>query len=212
MEVEVIPAILETTLAGIKRKVELVKPYCPLVQLDVMDGQFVSKKTYNSPQGLAELPVQWEIHLMISRPELFIKKWCLPNVRRIIVHYEATSNVNEIIRLVKEENKEIGLAINPETEVYPLEEFISQLDLVLVLGVHPGASGQKFEKNVLKKIKELKENHPSVKIEVDGGVDEETRDIIVKAGADILVSASFLFSNENFPTRFEKLKGDSATN
>lgn len=207
MAAEVIPAILEKTLGGIKKKVAIAQPYCSLLHLDVMDGEFVLNKTYNSSASLAELPVQWEIHLMIKRPELFVKKWCLSNVRRIIVHLEATQNLNEIIRLTKEENKEIGLAINPESEIYQLEKYLDKLDSVLIMGVMPGAAGQKFNKEALNKIRRLKNINKKVKIEVDGGVDAETHQAIVQAGADILVSGSFLFDNNNFKERYEELKG-----
>ncbi len=205
--IEVVPAILEKTFEDVQKKVQLIKPLTNFIQLDVMDGVFVPNTTFNNPEQAATLDIEMELHLMIEKPILFIQKWALPNVRRMIVHYEATANLGQIIKHVKDAGKEVAVAINPSTSTFDIKEYLTDLDMVLVMGVEPGFSGQKFHYDVLEKIKELKKERPDLLIEVDGGVNERTRDKIVEAGTDILAAASYLWNAENLEGAIATLKG-----
>lgn len=203
---KVVPAILEEDFKEIKKKVDLVKPYLDLIQLDVMDGEFVPNKTYNSPEGLDDLGIKIEAHLMINHPELNLAKWLIPCVETIIVHQEAVGNMAEVIRLVKAAGKKIGLAINPGTSTYDIEDYLTRLDLVLVMGVNPGFSGQAFNPDILEKISHLKKLRPDLPVEVDGGVNFETKNQLAKAGADIIAVNSVLFNDpDNLKNNINKL-------
>lgn len=203
---EVVPAILEENLEEIKKKVKLVKPYVKRIQLDVMDGEFVPNSTYNSPTGIEDLGIDVEVHLMIMRPEFYVAKWALKNVETIIIHQEAVSNMEEAIRLIKDAGKKVGLAINPGTSTYEIKPFLDQIDLILVMGVKPGFSGQALNLDVLEKIKYFKKLKPNLPIEVDGGVNMETKNILMRAGVDILVANSSIFHSENIEEAINQLK------
>ncbi|MFA6027906.1 MAG: ribulose-phosphate 3-epimerase [Patescibacteria group bacterium] len=205
--IEVIPAILEKNINDIKAKVELVKPFCKRVHLDIMDGAFVPNVTYNDPRELAEnkLGIKFWPHLMIKHPELFVKKWNIEEVEGIIFHKEAAQNVNETIRLIKGIGKKAGIAINPHTSSYDIKEYLDELDLILVMGVEPGFAHQAFNSDVLDKISYLKKIKPSLPIAVDGGVNMETRNKIKRAGADILSANSFIFNSGNIKEAIEAL-------
>ncbi len=193
--IQITPAILEEELVEIQKKVKIVKPYFKLVQLDVMDGEFVPNHTYNLPDGIDRLGVKVEAHLMINHPEFYIAKWALPNVVTIVIHQEAVSNMEEALRLIKNAGKKAGLAINPGTSTYEIEPYLDNLDLVVVMGVSPGFSGQAFNPDVLEKIRHLKKLKPNLPVEVDGGVNLETKNMILAAGADILAVNSVLFND-----------------
>lgn len=198
-EIQVIPAVLEQELSEIKSKVKAANGIAPLLQLDVMDGHFVPNRTYDNTTELAKLDTTWELHLMIQHPELAISKWNLPNVQRMIVHKEAVNNTQHVIDLIRKAGKEVGIAINPETSTHELREYIDQIDLVLVMGVNPGWSGQEFHRDVLEKIRELKRMRSELLVAVDGGVNMRTRNAIVEAGADILCAYSAVWQAEGGP-------------
>lgn len=195
--ITVIPAILEKTEADIRAKVKAIAKYTNVIQLDVMDGNFVPNTTFATPSALRDLPVSMEVHLMIERPIFHLDSWALPNVFRIIVHYEALDNVPDTIRHIRALGKEVAIAINPGTSTYDIKPYINDIDMVVVMGVEPGFSGQQFQRDVLEKVKELKKFRPELLIEVDGGVNGYSRNSIVKAGVDILAAASFLWKAED---------------
>lgn len=204
----VVPAILEKKFADIEEKVERIKPYADFVQLDVMDGVFVPNETFRNPRKIAELDIEMEVHLMIEKPALFMPQWLLPNVRRVIVHYEAAeSTMESVIELIRRAGKEVAIALNPETSTYCVKAFLDAIDMVVVMGVEPGFSGQVFHKDVLEKIKELKKWKPSMLVEVDGGVNLQTRDRIVDAGADVLAAASAIWNAEDIGEVMRQLQG-----
>lgn len=205
--VQVIPAVLEKTLEDIRAKVEIIKKYTDMIQLDVMDGAFVPNTTFNTPSALADLPINMEVHLMIQRPVLFVNSWALPNVKRLIVHFEAVDNMEHMIEHMRNTGKEVGVAINPHTSTFELKPFINDIDLVLVMGVEPGFSGQNFQYDVLEKIKEVKKLRPDVLVEVDGGVNANNRNAIVEAGADILAAASAVWKADDLGAALTELKG-----
>jgi ribulose-phosphate 3-epimerase len=206
--VHVIPAVLEKTIEGIREKVERIRPYTDIIQLDVMDGAFVPNETFRNPAQLRDLPITMEVHLMIERPVLFLNSWALPNVKRLIVHFEAVDNMEHMIQHMRQTGKEVGIAMNPGTSTYELKPYINDIDLVLIMGVDPGFSGQGFQKDVLEKIKEIKKFRPDVLVEVDGGVNADNRDAIVKAGADILAAASFVWKAPDLGVAMAALKGE----
>lgn len=202
----VIPAILEKTWEEIQDKVKRIKPFTNLVQLDVMDGVFVPNQTFNNTSQISTLDIDLELHLMIDKPSLFVQQWALPNVKRIIFHYETGGNISHVVEQVKQVGKEVGIAINPSTSSYDIREHLSDIDLMLVMGVDPGFSGQSFNKDVLEKIKEIKRIQPELLIQVDGGVNEYTGRLMVEAGADILAAASYIWDADDIGEAIKKLQ------
>src|SRR3989339_652008 len=195
--IEIIPAILEPTLEAIQEKVQRIQPYTQRVQLDVMDGAFVPNQSFCQPAPLAELDIQIEVHLMIEKPSLFISQWALPNVFRLIVHYEAMGNVANEIALLRQTGKEVAIALNPETSTYEIKEHLPDIDMVLIMGVEPGFQGQAFQRDVLEKVKEIKKWEPTMKVAVDGGVTIENARYIMAAGTDVLVVGSAIWKSDN---------------
>jgi ribulose-phosphate 3-epimerase len=164
-----------------------------------MDGKFVKNKTWTFSEikkltSYSHLPL--DVHLMVEKPEKYIEDYALLNTNDIIFHYEEVKDVENMIDLIKSYGLKVGIAVNPDTNVEVLFPFLNKIDLVLIMSVYPGESGQLFIENSLNKIKVLKEEiiKQEVKtlIEVDGGINDENAILCKEAGVDILVSASFI--------------------
>ena len=172
------------------------------IHLDIMDGKFVENKTWSISEIkkiLKNNTKKLDVHLMVKNPYKFIMEYALLDVEYITFHYEATKNnkkINELIEKTKELGIKVGLSINPNTNVNEIEEFLPKLDLILVMSVYPGESGQTFIKSVLYKIDILdklrKEKNYNFKIEVDGGINNENVLNLKEKNVDIVVSASFI--------------------
>ena len=153
-----------------------------------------------------KLPVEFEVHLMVKDPEITIEEWVDAGAKRIIFHIEATHKPEECIKTIKRFKREAGIAINPKTKVSKIKKFLPEIDHVLIMGVNPGFSGQKFQPKVLKKIKRLKKIAPNIKIGVDGGVNQKNAKEILRAGADFLCAASAIFKSKNIGKAIENLE------
>lgn len=176
-----------------------------MIQLDIMDGRLVANTTWGTPDEVLELhlPVAFEVHLMVENPEDAVADWARVGAHRIIFHIEAAGNPGLAIEKIRPLGREVGIAINPATPLAALSEWLNLIDYVLVMGVTPGASGQKFQPKALSKIRELKKIRPGLKVGVDGGVDFETIKEIAAAGADAVNSASAIFE---YPDPEEAIK------
>ena len=205
--IEIIPTILVKDFEQVKERIRKVENYVNWVQMDIMDGQFVDNETWHNPADLKNFKTKakLEAHLMIEKPKQKIDDW-LEVVDRIIVHYEATENIKELIEKVHKNGKEIGLAINPETSIEGVKPFLKDLDLVLIMTVNPGWAGQEFKSEVLAKIKSLREIWPNGKIEVDGGINPETARKAAEAGANLICVNTYIFKKENIKQAIEDLK------
>jgi ribulose-phosphate 3-epimerase len=204
----VIPAILAKSQKEFEEKIKKIAPYADTVQIDVMDGVFVPNATWADTKEIKNmrLPVRFEAHLMVKNPEAgTIEEWAKAGAFRIIFHIEATKKVGECIKLIKKYKKEIGVAINPKTSLTKIKNLLSELDYVLVMGVTPGFSGQKFQPIALEKIKQIRKLAPKVKIGVDGGVDKANAKKIITAGANYLNAASAIFKEKNIAKAIEDL-------
>jgi len=207
MKTEIIPTILVKTFKEVKERIEAVEKYVNWVQLDIMDGIFVNNKTWNNAEDLKdfETKAKIEAHLMVDEPEKIIDKW-LKFTDRVIVHYEASENLREIIKKIRKKKKEIGIALNPETNPAVLEPFLQDLNLVLFMTVQPGWGGQKFEEQVLGKIKILKKIWPKGNIEVDGGINNENIVEVVESGANLICVGTYIFGSKNTKEAISNLK------
>lgn len=192
-------SILSNNLKPIDIIKKLDNSKCDLIHLDIMDGKFVKNKTWTFSEikkltSYSHLPL--DVHLMVEKPEKYIEDYALLNTNDIIFHYEAVKDVENMIDLIKSYGLKVGIAVNPDTNVEVLFPFLNRIDLVLIMSVYPGESGQLFIENSLNKIKVLKEEiiKQEVKtlIEVDGGINDENANLCKEAGVDILVSASFI--------------------
>ena len=175
-----------------------------MIHVDVMDGHFVPNITIGPPvikslRKYTDLP--FDVHLMISPVHKYIEDFSKAGSDIITIHPEATENVKDSIDLIKSLGKKVGLSLNPDTPIDKIEKYLDQIDLVLIMTVYPGFGGQKFISKVLKKIKNLKnikdENKFRFDIEVDGGVNFENNKLAIEAGANILVSGTTIFKNND---------------
>lgn len=185
------------------------------LHLDLMDGQFVPNISFG-PMIYAGLRSQsqlvFDCHMMVAQPERYLEMVAEAGADIITIHAEATLHVHSTIQKIKELGCKAGLAINPGTPVEAMIPLLDMIDLALVMSVNPGFGGQKFIHSSLDKIKQLAEwrqNNPSYhyEIEVDGGVNEETGDLCLQAGADVLVAGSYIFKHSDRRTAIASLRG-----
>ena len=210
---EVVPSILVHSQEEFEEKInnQLVHVLAPVWHFDILDRSMFDAACWADAKVVAEadiLPVL-ELHLMIEQPADTLLSWSrrISHVKRAIIHAEINGDVTEELARIKALNIESGLAINPETDIESIEDYITHVDLLLIMGVHPGQSGQSFlAEQVLPKIEEAKLRYPHVRIAVDGGVNEENAASIVAAGADQLVTASALWGSKDIRSTFSALK------
>ena len=205
---EIIPAINVPTFEEVKERVKKVEPFVTWCHLDVTDGVFSKHLTWHDARDLPLLhtSLYMEVHLMVEEPEKIIDQWLVFPVRRIIVQVEAVKDMELLIRKCREAKKEIGLAVGPETFWGQLEPWFGRVDMVQVLAVCPGPSGQKMAEGTIEKITHLRNSCPSCILEVDGGITFESASLVKNAGADILVAGSMIFASEDVGMTIEKLK------
>lgn len=208
--IQIIPTIIAKDFQELQEKIKKVEPYIDSVQLDIMDGEFVNNTTWNQPSDLKKIEtnLNLEAHLMIQNPEDYIDDWISSGVKRIIFHYESTDKHKEIIEKIKQAKLEIGIAINPETSIEAVNNFIPDLNLVLIMTVHPGFGNQDFLEQTLGKIKELRTKDKNVNIEVDGGINLETAPKVIHEGANLLAVGSAIFKSDNIKQTIKDLKNE----
>jgi len=204
-KIKISPSILSANFSELGNEIKrLEEGGADMIHVDVMDGHFVPNLTIGPPvikalRNYSTLP--FDVHLMISPVHKYIKDYADAGADIITIHPEATDNLEESINLIKKLNKKIGLSLNPDTPIDIIKKFLSSIDLVLIMSVYPGFGGQKFIPKVIDKIKELKniKEKQNIKfdIEVDGGIDFDNAKLVVKAGANILVSGTTIFKNNN---------------
>ena len=169
------------------------------IHVDIMDGKFVENKTWTISEvkkivSYSKLPL--DVHLMVENPSKYIEDYALLNTSYITFHYEAVKNIDKMINEIKNYGLKVGIAINPETDEKVLYPYLTKVDQVLVMSVHPGKSGQSFIDNTPNKIENLKQEiinqNAKTIISVDGGINDETGKLCVEKGVDMLVSASYI--------------------
>ncbi len=203
---KIIPAILSKNLNEVKKKINLVKELTDWVQIDVCDNKFVPSLTIEVKElkGLNK-EINLEIHLMTKNPTDLFNDCKNIGAKRVIVHIEAVDDIEYVLHKASQYDFEFGIAINPKTPVSLIQSFINKIDLVLLLSVEPGFSGQKFLINVLNKVKEIKTLNSEVKIAIDGGVNHDSIQDANKAGVNIFVIGSTLFDADNVEENYNRL-------
>jgi len=204
-KIQISPSILSADFSKLGDEIKrLEEGGADLIHVDVMDGHFVPNLTIGPPviksiKNFTKLP--FDVHLMISSVHKYIEDYAKAGADIITFHPEATDNLQNTIELVKKLNKKVGVSLNPDTEINILNENFSNIDLVLVMSVYPGFGGQKFIKDTIEKIKKLKkikeENNYNYDIEVDGGINFSNSKDVLNAGANILVSGTTIFNENN---------------
>ncbi len=204
------PSILSADLGRLQEEVDSIKD-ADWIQVDVMDGHFVPNLTFGAPviRGLkTSLPM--DIHLMVTNPADRVKEFLAAGAKHITFHAEAvatTADRRALIAAIRAGKATAGIAINPDTPVSAIDDVVNDIDLVLVMSVQPGFSGQKFRKDVLEKVTALRGSHPDLMIQMDGGIDDQTAPACIAAGADNLVSASYLFGASDRSRAIATLRG-----
>jgi len=204
-QIKISPSILSCDFSEIGSEIEkLNNSGADLIHIDVMDGHFVPNLTFGPPviskiRKCSKLP--FDVHLMISPVEKYIQDYANAGADIITFHPEATDNIQRTIDVIKSCGKKVGISLNPETPSTVIENYLKEIDLILIMSVNPGFAGQKFMPEVLGKVKffrsKIKNENLNIDIEIDGGIDFKTAPLAIKAGANILVSGTTIFKGEN---------------
>lgn len=214
MSTKIAPSILAADFGNLSRDCEIVnKSNADWFHLDVMDGLFVPNISFGMPvvssiRKMTKKPL--DVHLMIIEPERYIDKFIEIGSDILTVHIEATSEMDRILDKIKDSSIKSGIAINPDTPINKLEDYINKVDLVCLMGVHAGFGGQKFIEKTFDRLIELKSlidsRDSSAVIEIDGGVDNTNSKKLKSLGADILVAGSYIFKSSDINNAIDSLK------
>ncbi|MFW5628496.1 MAG: ribulose-phosphate 3-epimerase [Candidatus Cloacimonadaceae bacterium] len=213
MKTKIAVSVLSADFAKLGEEVALLNE-ADIIHLDIMDGHYVPNLSYGYPlvrcfRKLTDKPL--DAHLMVTNPDEFIDELAEIGVQYISFHQETVYHSHRLVQKIKSHGIKAGIALNPATPVSTLEDILTDLDFVLVMSVNPGYSAQKFIPSAIAKIKALskirKERNLNFEIEIDGGVTDQNAATLREAGASMLVSASYIFSSDNYTDSIKKLRG-----
>ena len=214
MPVKIAPSILAADFANLSKECEDIdESNADWFHLDVMDGVFVPNISFGMPivksiRQMTKKPL--DVHLMITKPERYIDKFIELGSNILTVHVEATNKLNKIIDKTHQSNIKSGIAINPDTPISKIEDYINDVDLICLMGVHAGFGGQKFIEKTYSRLEKLKNlissRNSSAIIEIDGGVNETNFEMLKSLGADVLVAGSFIFKSTDYNKAIDLLK------
>ena len=203
--IKISPSILSADFSQLGNEIKrLEEGGADMIHVDVMDGHFVPNLTLGPPvikflRQCTKIP--FDVHLMISPVHKYIEDYANAGADIITIHPEATSNLEDSIKLIKKLNKKVGISLNPGSKINLVEKHLDKIDLILIMSVNPGFGGQKFMPEVLEKIKKLNEIKDQKKfnfdIEIDGGINFDNSKLAIEAGANILVSGTTIFKNND---------------
>ena len=202
---KVAPSVLSADFGELNKEIQLInKSSAYSIHVDVMDGVFVPNISFGQPivktlSLISNKPL--DVHLMIVDPIKFIDEFVFDNTLNITIHYESTNKIEETLDYIKSKNIKSGLAIKPNTEIDEIESYIQKVDILCLMSVNPGFSGQNFIENTYTRLKQLRKliekKKLSTLIQIDGGVNNTNAEKLFKLGADILVSGNYIFKSAN---------------
>ena len=186
---------------------------CDYIHIDVMDGSFVPNKQFTTEE-INNLEIiskkKFDVHLMVDNPREYIENLDISNIEYIIVHSEIAKDINELLDLIKSYNIKCGLSIKPNTDISILTPYLNKLDLILVMSVEPGFSGQEFISNSLDKVSKLKQiiknNNLDIVMAIDGGINGSNASLVKKSGIDMVVSGSYVTNSLDYQDKINDLR------
>lgn len=214
MKTLVSPSLLAADFLNLKDEIEMINnSQADWLHMDIMDGVFVPNISFGFPvleavSKVCKKPL--DVHFMIVHPEQYIEQTAKLGAMMMNVHYETCTHLHRTVQQIHATGMKAGVTLNPSTPVSMLEDIIYDVDMVLLMSVNPGFGGQKFIENTIRKVKRLRkmidDAGTHTLIEIDGGVQGETAPRLVKAGADVLVSGSYVFKSADPHATIETLK------
>jgi ribulose-phosphate 3-epimerase len=203
-------SILASNLACLQAEIESVEGLVDGLQIDVMDGHFVPNLSFGAPVvSCLKTSLPLDIHLMVENPEERIEEFLELHASNITFHAEAITEPDDrlaLIAAIRDGGATAGIALNPSTPLDAVKDLLGAIDLLLIMTVEPGFSGQKFLPETLEKVRSARASHPDLAIQVDGGIDAQTAVECVRAGATNLVSASYIFGASNRREAINRLR------
>ncbi len=212
--IKIAPSILSADFAKLGEEIQNIeKAGADYIHIDVMDGSFVPNITIGNEVVKAlrqKTQVPFDVHLMINNPDNHVKAFAEAGADIITIHAEVSIHLDRSLALIKSFDKKAGVSLVPSTHEDALDYILEKLDLILVMTVNPGFGGQKFLSSQLKKIenirRKIEKSGKKIELEVDGGINDQTARIAIEAGADVLVSGSYIFGSGNYQQAIANLK------
>ena len=199
MKIKIAPSLLSADLSKINEEIKEVERYADLIHIDIMDGIFVPSITVDSNFVKAiKTEVPLDVHLMVHEPsDSYLKNFINAGAYSITIHEEACKQPFKQINFIKKNNTKAAISIKPNTSLDKIKNYLTAVDMVLIMTVEPGRAGQKFIQTTMPKVKELRKLKPKLDIEVDGGIDSRTARIAYETGANVFVAGTSIFGKKD---------------